>query len=171
MKFKRANKFIEFLGDFLKIYSIEYILIEARHGFAHPNRTCWLPRWIERHRHFRPQHHYRRTEQEAAHFVALFVFELAGFVIPRRHLGQARWVDLAVPDGGHTAYDGCANQHVNEWAVSCVEDADNALIAGEEAGDAACCGGVDAEKIAWDVDHLAQRAGHRHVDAVIVFRA
>jgi hypothetical protein len=49
-----------------------------------------------------------------------------------------------------------------------VEDAGDALVAGKQAGHAGGGRRIDAEQVAAHVARAAQRAGERHVDAVVV---
>ena len=84
---------------------------------------------------------------------------------------RPRRVDGAVPDGGHAADDGGPHQHQRPGAKGAVEQADDAFVAGKEAGYAGGGGGADGIEFAGDVDHLPQLPGTGHVDAVIVARA
>ncbi|MNK97623.1 hypothetical protein D3C87_1179670 [compost metagenome] len=76
-----------------------------------------------------------------------------------------------MPDGGHAADDGGADQGHDEGAVGRVEHADDALVAGEQTGNAARRRRVDGKQFTGHIDHARQTAVARHVDAVVVARA
>ena len=76
-----------------------------------------------------------------------------------------------MPDRGHAANNGGADQRQHERTVVRVEHADHPLIAGKQARHAARRGRIDREQRAGNVDHAGQAAVAGHVDAMVVARA
>lgn len=130
-----------------------------------------LPVGIERHGIFREQHDDGGTEQEAAQLFALLQHDIVVRIAPVAYLACTGRVDDAVPDGGHAADDGGAHQGHDEGAVGRIEHADDPLVAGEQAGDAARRRRVDGEQFTGHINHARQAAVAGHVDAVVVARA
>ena len=145
----------------------------ARHRLAEADRPARLPERIEgQARALGEQHHHRRAEHEAAHLLAALQRHLVGGIGPVADAPGARPIDRAVPDRGHAADDGGADEREHEPADRLrLEHADDALVAREQARHAARRGRVDREQRAGHVDHPAQHAVARHVDAVVVLRA
>nr|GEU28208.1 urease accessory protein G [Tanacetum cinerariifolium] len=146
-------------------------LSQHGHGLAQPHGAGRLPCRVETQRVFREQHHHGGAQQEAAQLVAFFQHDGLIVIGPLGHLGQARRVHQAVPHGGHAAHDGGAHQGHHERAVGRLEHAHHALVAGEQARNAARRGGIDREQLARHVNHARELAVARHVDAVVVARA
>ena len=76
-----------------------------------------------------------------------------------------------MPDRGHAAHDGGADQHLHKRAMRGVEHADHALIARKQTGHHARRRRVHGKQHARHVDHAAQPGIAGHVDAVVVARA
>ncbi len=108
------------------------------------------------------------AQQKPAHLIALLQRHTRAVVVPGAHILRARWVDDPVPGGGHTAYDGGADQYQHHGAVWRVEQTNHPLIACKETWHASGRGGVDREQIAGHINHAAKRAIARHVDAMVV---
>lgn len=141
------------------------------HGFAQAYGGGGLPAGGELQAALGHEQHDGGAEQEAAHFLAALQVDVLVGVVPFAQLAGARRVDQTVPDRGHAADDGGADQHQHEGAELAIEHADHALVAGEQAWHAPGGGGVDGEQFARHVDHAQQPSGAGHVDAVVVTRA
>lgn len=138
------------------------------HGFAQAYRGGGFPVGVELQRALGHEQHDGGAEQEASHFFAALQADVLVGIAPFAQLAGAWRVDHAVPDGGHAAHHGGADQYQHEGAEFALKHADHALVARKQAGHATGGGGVDREQLAGDVDHAQQAPGAGHVDAVVV---
>ena len=63
------------------------------------------------------QHDHGGAQQEAAHFLTFLQLYILSVVTPLAHDARAWWVDLTVPNRGHAANDGGANEHQHHGAL------------------------------------------------------
>ena len=139
-----------------------------RHGLAQAHGRGFFPRGVELQAALGHEQHHGGAEQKAAHFLAALQVNVLVGVTPLAQLAGARGVDHTVPDGGHAADDGGADQYQHKGAKLALEHADHALVARKQAGYAARGGGVDREQVTGHMNHAQQAPGAGHVDAVVV---
>ena len=99
-------------------------------GSPSPHRPGRCPGPVECPRATREQHHHRRAEQEAAHFVTLLQRDGCVAIAPLAQPARPGWVDHAMPHRGHAAHDGGPHQHHGEGPVQPLKQTDHALRCG-----------------------------------------